>query len=100
MSPKQIISAVSRITGIRYGLIACSMRATGVGDARALAVWGIMQTCKNVRQSDIADLLNQSQGSISRTVDRAQARIETCPKFRAMRDQLQAMIEEAREVAA
>lgn len=99
MTPKQIISAVAKITGIPYGRIACSMRIRGAGDARALAVWGIMQTRPKVKQSDIADLLNQSQGSISRTVDRAQARIETCPKFRAMVEQLKAMIE-AQEVAA
>jgi hypothetical protein len=93
MTPKQIINAVSKITGIRYGLIACSMRATGAGDARALAVWGILTACPNVRQSDIADLLNQTQGTVSRTVDRAQGLIESCPKFRRMVEQLKAAIE-------
>lgn len=99
MTPKQIISAVSKITGIRYGLIACSMRIRGAGDARALAVWGIMQTHPKVKQSDIADLLNQSQGGISRAVQRAQGLIDSCPKFRAMVEQLKAMIAD-QEVAA
>lgn len=93
MTPKQIIAAVSKITGIPYGRIACSIRIKGTGDARALAVWGILHVRPKTRQTDIADLMSQSQGSISNTVKRANERIETCPKFRKMRDQLQAVIE-------
>jgi len=92
MTPKQIIATVSKITGIPYGRIACSMRIKGSGDARALAVWGILKTCKQAKQSDIANLLNQSQGSISRTVDRAQGLLDSCPKFRRMAAQLEAVM--------
>jgi hypothetical protein len=99
MTPKQIINAVARITGIPYGRIACSMRIKGTGDARALAVWGIRKARSDVRQSDIADLLNQSQGSISRTVDRAQGLLDSCPKFRRMAAQLEAAMA-SEEVAA
>jgi hypothetical protein len=99
MTPKQIIAAVSKITGIPYGRIACSIRIKGTGDARALAVWGILNTCPNARQSDIADLLNQTQGSVSRTVDRAQGLIESCPHFRALVAQLEAVMA-AQEVVA
>jgi hypothetical protein len=92
MTPKQIIAAVSKITGIPYGQITCSMRIKGTGDARALAVWGIKKTRKNVTQAEIAELLNQTQGSISGTVDRAQGLIDSCPKFRRMAAQLEATI--------
>lgn len=99
MTPKQIISAVAKITGIPYGRIACSMRIRGAGDARALVAWGVLYARPNTRQADIADLLNQSQGSISQSIKRAKDRIETCPKFQKMVEQLKAMIE-AQEVAA
>lgn len=101
MTPKQIIATVAKITGIQPGLIACSMRIAGAGDARALAVWGIMKTNPRISQKKIADILNQSQGSISRTVHRVDGLIASCPKFRRMRDQLEAEIKASlKEVAA
>jgi len=90
MTSKQIINAVAKITGIRSELICCNMRIAGNGDARALAVWGILKTCKQAKQAEIAKTMNLSQGSVSRTVDRAQGLLESCPKFRHMAAQLEA----------
>ena len=99
MTPKQIIAAVSKITGIPYGRIACSIRIAGTGDARALVVWAIKKARPDIKQSHIAELLNQSQSSVSRTVDRAQDLIDSCQHFRALVAQLESVMA-SQEVAA
>jgi len=99
MTPKQIIASVAKITGIQSELICCNMRIAGSGDARALAVWGILKTFKQAKQAEIAKTMNLSQGSVSRTVDRAQGLLESCPKFRRMAAQLEALMASEEVVA-
>jgi hypothetical protein len=94
MTPQQVINETARISGMPREDFTLPTRNAKACEIRHLAIWGIRQLKPCPTQVEIKEIFNfTSRSNTTYAVKKANDLAETCPKFRAMRDQLQAVIE-------